>query len=528
MVKNSSISFLDIESIPQLIKDFLMQKVDGFGNQLFNDENIENQFRLKAQEFSSEKRKILFDVLKEQYSGFKLNEKQEENLNSVLQENTFTVTTGHQLNLFTGPAFFIYKILQTIKLADELNRKFPGRNTVPVFWMATEDHDFEEINHFKTKNRYYETKAKAGGAVGRIIVEDDFFISEFEEEFKDSVFGTELILLMKKAYKKGNSLAQATRILVQELFASYGLLVIDGDDAKLKSQMKERFRNELLHPELFESTKETVAYLSEAYGKVQVNPREINLFYLTETRNRIECNGEKFQIVDTDITFSKEELLEELEKHPEKFSPNALMRPVYQETVLPNLAYIGGNAEIMYWLELKDYYGKTNLAFPVLIPRVSLLCVSEKNLEKVKKFGVEINDFFKNFAAVTKDILLQDNEILKLLNEEESLVNQRFDEISAKVSLTEKSFGSLVNAEKTRQLKSFARMKKRLLRAEKIKQNEKLERLEQLFLQIHPGKNWQERVFNFSVFYADLGHEWLQNCYQEIDVYRSELIILSI
>ncbi|HAI79644.1 MAG TPA: bacillithiol biosynthesis cysteine-adding enzyme BshC, partial [Chryseobacterium sp.] len=262
------------------------QKVDGFGNQLFNDENIENQFRLKAQEFSSEKRKILFDVLQEQYSGFKLNEKQEENLNSVLQENTFTVTTGHQLNLFTGPAFFIYKILQTIKLADELNRKFPGRNTVPVFWMATEDHDFEEINHFKTENRYYETKAKAGGAVGRIIVEDDFFISEFEEEFKDSVFGTELILLMKKAYKKGNSLAQATRILVQELFASYGLLVIDGDDAKLKSQMKERFRNELLHQELFESTKETVAYLSEAYGKVQVNPREINLFYLTETRNR--------------------------------------------------------------------------------------------------------------------------------------------------------------------------------------------------------------------------------------------------
>ncbi|HAI79643.1 MAG TPA: bacillithiol biosynthesis cysteine-adding enzyme BshC, partial [Chryseobacterium sp.] len=263
-------------------------------------------------------------------------------------------------------------------------------------------------------------------------------------------------------------------------------------------------------------------------GKVQVNPREINLFYLTETRNRIECNGEKFQIVDTDSTFSKEELLGELEKHPEKFSPNALMRPVYQETVLPNLAYIGGNAEIMYWLELKDYYGKTNLAFPVLIPRVSLLFVSEKNLEKVKKFGLEINDFFKNFAAVTKDILLQDNEILKLLNEEESLVNQRFDEISAKASLTEKSFGSLVNAEKTRQLKSFARMKKRLLRAEKIKQNEKLERLEQLFLQIHPGKNWQERVFNFSVFYADLGHEWLQNCYQEIDVYRSELIILSI
>ena len=528
MVKNSSISFLDIESIPQLIKDFLMQKVEGFGNQVFNDKNIEQQFQLKAEEFSSEKRQLLFDVLKAQYSGVQLSGKQEKHLNSVLQENTFTVITGHQLNLFTGPAFFIYKILQTIKLADELNRKFPDRNTVPVFWMATEDHDFDEINHFKTENSYYETKAKAGGAVGRIIVEDDFFISEFEKEFKDSVFGTELILLMKKAYKKGNSLAQATRILVQELFAGYGLLVIDGDDAKLKSQMKERFRNELLHQELFEATKETVAYLSETYGKVQVNPREINLFYFTESRNRIEFNGENFQIIDTDISFSKEELLGELEKYPEKFSPNALMRPVYQETVLPNLAYIGGNAEIMYWLELKDYYEKTNLAFPILIPRVSLLFVREKNLEQIKKFGLEIHDFFRNFAVVTKENLLHDSEILQLLDQEETSVSQRFDEIAAKASLTDKSFGSLVDAEKTRQLKSFSRMKKRLLRAEKIKQQEKLERLEQLFLQIHPGKNWQERVFNFSVFYADLGHEWLQNCYQEIDVYKSELIILSI
>ncbi|MGZ5193359.1 MAG: bacillithiol biosynthesis protein BshC, partial [Kaistella sp.] len=331
--KHSSISFLDIESIPVLIKDFLMQKIDGFEKYRFTDENIENQFHLKSQKFSLEKRQVLKDVLEKQYSGIQLTENQSNNLDLLLQENTFTVTTGHQLNLFTGPAFFIYKILQTIKLAGDLNEKYPDRKTVPVFWMATEDHDFEEINHFKTANSYYETHAISGGAVGRILVEDDFFISEFEKEFKDAVFGTELILLMKKAYKKGNSLAQATRILVQELFSEYGLLVIDGDDAAMKSQMKEVFKNELLHQELFESTKNTVEFLSETYGKVQVNPREINLFYLIETRNRIEFNGTSYTVVDTGITFSKDEILEELENYPEKFSPNALMRPVYQETV---------------------------------------------------------------------------------------------------------------------------------------------------------------------------------------------------
>ncbi|MGZ5273255.1 MAG: bacillithiol biosynthesis protein BshC, partial [Kaistella sp.] len=229
--KHSSISFLDIESIPVLIKDFLMQKIDGFEKYRFTDNNIENQFQLKSENFSVDKRQVLKDVLEKQYSGIQLTENQSNNLDLLLQENTFTVTTGHQLNLFTGPAFFIYKILQTIKLASDLNQKYPDRKTVPVFWMATEDHDFEEINHFKTQNCYYETHAISGGAVGRILVEDDFFISEFEKEFKDAVFGTELILLMKKAYKKGNSLTQATRILVQELFSEYGLLVIDGDDA---------------------------------------------------------------------------------------------------------------------------------------------------------------------------------------------------------------------------------------------------------------------------------------------------------
>ena len=526
--KYSSISFLDIESIPLLIKDFLMQRIEESERNLFTDENIENQFRLKEKSFTAENRQILSEVLNEQYDGIPLTENQRGNLDLLLQENTFTVTTGHQLNLFSGPAFFVYKILQTIKLANHFNETFPYRNTVPIFWMATEDHDFEEINHFKTENRYYETKAKAGGAVGRILLEDDFFISEFENEFRDAVFGTELILMMRRAYKKGRSLSEATRILVQELFGAYGLIVIDGDHPKLKSQMKTPFMNELLHQELYTSTKETVDLLTAKYGKVQVNPREINLFYLTETRNRIESDGENFTIVDTDISFTREEILKELQNHPEKFSPNALMRPVYQETVLPNLAYIGGNAEIMYWLELKNYYEKTGLPFPVLIPRVSLLFVTEKTIEKTTKAGLNMNDFFKNFATVTKDILLENNEIRQLLNRDENSLIPRFDELSLKAGLTEKSFANLVNAEKARQLKSFERMKKRLLRAEKIKQNEKLGRLENLFLTIHPGKNWQERVFNFSVFYADLGHEWLQNCYEEIDVRKSELIIVSI
>jgi len=526
--KVAHIPFLEIDSIPVLIKDFLTQKIPGFEGKFFNFENIERQIALKTENFSAKNRQILCDVLAAQYSDFTLTEKQRENLGLLAAKNTFTVTTGHQLNLFTGPAFFIYKILQTVKLAEVLKTKFPNDNFVPIFWMASEDHDFEEINHFKTTENYYETGGKSGGAVGRIKIEDTFFISHFEEEFKDSVFGTELILLLKKAYKKGNTLTEATRIIVQEIFSEYGLLALDGDNADLKSLMKPVFKEELLKQDLNKNSAQIVAFLSEKYGKVQVNPRDINLFYLSETRDRIAFENGKFEIVDQHRSFSEEGILNVLENHPERFSPNALMRPVFQETVLPNLAYIGGNAEIMYWLELKDYFAEINLPFPVLIPRNSMLMLEEKTLSKIEKFDLKAADFFKNFAVVTKDILLNGNEILPFLEQQEEVLKNHFNDLKKRAALTEKTFGNLVEAEETRQLKSFGRMKKRLLRAEKIKQSEKMERLENLFSTIHPGNTWQERVYNFSVFYADFGREWLKLYYDEMDVKKSELIIFTI
>ncbi len=528
MKKNKSIPFVEIDSIPLLIKDFLTQKISGFEHTVFNLDNISKQFDLKGNSYTSAHRKILVQRIQDQYSGFQLHENQAKNLELLSQENTFTVTTGHQLNLFSGPVFFIYKILQTIKLADFLNEKFPERKVVPIFWLASEDHDFEEINHFQTEKNFYEFTANSGGAVGRIKLQNNDFIKDFEAEFKDAPFGEELISLVKKSYKIGNTLSAATKNLVHEIFSEYGLLVLDGDDFALKSQMKNIFKEELLEQQLFKSTEETVNFLSEKYGKVQVNPREINLFYLTETRNRIEFQNDKYFVVDTDLIFTTEEIFSELENHPEKFSPNALLRPVYQEVILPNLIYIGGNAEIIYWLELQKYFEKINVPFPILIPRVSLLYLKEKTLEKIEKLGFNISDFLGNFETLKNQEVLKNNSILSLLENQEQNLSRQFDDLVKAASSTEKTFGNLVDAEKTRQLKSFDRMRKRLLRAEKIKQKEKLERLDQLYLRVHPGKKWQERTLNFSVFYSDFGTEWLQNCYDEITVDQSELIIVSI
>lgn len=522
------ISFDDIESIPQLVKDFLKSDIEGFENAVFSKRNFENQIQRKQNSFSQEKRIILAETIENQLSEYTLSSKQSENLGYLRSNNTFTITTGHQLNLFSGPVFFMYKILQTIKTCTYLKENFPEYNFVPVYWMASEDHDFEEINHFKTENNFYEINEKSGGVVGKIKISDTFFISEFEKEFRDTVFGTELILMLKEAYKSGNTLTEAIRILVQRIFSKYGLLILDGDNKALKNEMVEVFKNELKHFRLQNASKEKVESLTEKYGKVQVNPRKINLFYVTDTRDRIDFDGVKFFVVDKNIEFTPEEIFEELENHPGKFSPNALMRPVYQETVLPNLAYIGGNAEIMYWLELKDYFNELSLPFPILIPRNSMLFLSEKILNKINKLNLSVEDFFGNFTKLVNDKILNNNKILDVLNSQEEILHKQFSEIKDLAQLTDQSFGNLVKAEETRQAKSFERMKKRLLKAEKIKQNELLERLENLFLAVHPAKSWQERVYNFSVFYSDFGSEWIDYCLDEMEVEESKLIIVAI
>jgi uncharacterized protein YllA (UPF0747 family) len=254
-----------------------------------------------------------------------------------------------------------------------------------------------------------------------------------------------------------------------------------------------------------------------------VNPREINLFYLSDTRNRIIKNGTQFEVLDKNLKFSFEEIIQDFSK----ISPNALLRPVFQEKVLPNIAYIGGNAEIMYWLELPEVFKQFEIAFPILIPRNSMLFLRSKTYQKIEKSGLNILDFFGSFQAKLNQNLLQESPISELLAENEQAIKNHFESLKNKASFTDITFKNLVEAEETRQLKSFTRMKKRLLRAEKIKNADRLDFLQRLYLEIHPLGNWQERALNFSKFFAENGNVWLNNCYQEMDVDKSMLILME-
>lgn len=506
----AQLPFQNLSQTPQIVRDFLSGNLSGYDAQRFVAENVRQAAKARTQQFSEEKRQNLVEILLRQMVN--PSPAQRESLRLLSEKNSVTVTTGHQLNLFSGPVFFFYKIIQTIATAQELSGQHPGYHFLPVFWMATEDHDLEEIEFFRTRENRYSIREKSGPAVGRIQLSDLSFIENFARDFSGYPFAEELVSLMKQAYRAGSTLAEATRAFVQHFFGEEGLLVIDGDDPALKKQMTEIFQEELQNSELQRHTAEMVGEFLKKYGKVQVNPRDVNLFYLDKNRHRID-RGQKFYLQSSLKTFSSEEMLAEVTNHPEKFSPNALLRPVYQETVLPNILYIGGNAEIAYWLELKAYFTFLQLPYPILLPRQSLIWLTPKQNKKLEKLGLTPEEIVLNPKNTADARLMQESSLSPTLAGLEKQLQNSYLQLKNQAAETDVTFGNLVQAEARRMEKSFHRMAHRLMKAERKKHADKINRILGLAEEINPNGAWQERVWNFSVFYAEYGPAWLRGCY---------------
>ena len=371
-------------------------------------------------------RKVLVEELKKQYSAIETSEKVRGNIEALLEKNTFTITTAHQNNLFSGPLYFIYKIIHAIRLADHLNGSLKGSRFVPVFYIGTEDADLEELNHIWLGNEKLVWETKQTGAVGRMKIDAALLklIDRIEGELMVQPFGKELINVLRDCYKKGEDIQTATFRLVDKLFADYGLVVLLPDNARLKAEMVPVFEDELLNQTASSIVENTAAKLSETGYKTQANPREINLFYLKdETRERIEKKNAQYTTLNTQFSFSQQQVIEELKNSPERFSPNVILRGLYQETILPNIAFIGGAGELAYWLQLKDLFEHYKIPMPVLVLRNSFLLVENKWKEKIDKLGFTIDDLFLPEQELMNKLVLRESKNNTRLNG--SLLNWR-------------------------------------------------------------------------------------------------------
>jgi len=492
--------------------------VDGFAKQIEEKKT-----------FSKEHRQVLSEALKKQYVGFDASELILENIDSLQSENTFTITTGHQLNLFTGPLYFLYKIVSTINLCEELSEKFPKQHFVPVYWMATEDHDFDEINYFNFQGTKVVWNRPDGGAVGRFSTDGlEEVFEEFSKHLGNSRNAEFVKKLFKKAYLEHSHLSEATRYLANELFKEFGLVIIDADDAELKTLFAPIVKDELLNETSFNAVSKTIVELEKNY-KVQVNPREINLFYLTDSiRERIVREGDLFKVNNTDIAWSKDGIIQHVDDVPERFSPNVIMRPLYQEVILPNLCYIGGGGEMAYWLELKDYFEEVNIPFPILLLRNSVQVVSEKQAKKLSNLKISSEELFMKQHDLLAKKVQENSEIQFNFNDAEELLTQQFLALRRVAEDTDFSFIGAVNAQQQKQLKGLENLRKRLIRAEKRKQADLVERITDLQNQLLPNQSLEERQRNFSEYYLEYGRDFVTALKDTLQPLQLEFTILEL
>ncbi|MGZ8556843.1 MAG: bacillithiol biosynthesis cysteine-adding enzyme BshC [Chitinophagaceae bacterium] len=475
-------------------------------------------------------RELLVKELNKQYAGIKPSDAVRKNINALLSPDTFTITTAHQNNIFTGPLYFIYKILHAVKLADHLNTSLPRYNFVPVYYIGSEDADLDELNHIHLNGSKLVWNTKQTGAVGRMKVDKDFLklVDAIEGQLAVLPQGKAAIALVKDCYRLGEDIQTATFNIVNALFAEYGLIVLLPDNAVLKSQMLKVFEDDLLNQTASAIVEKTSGRLGELY-KVQAHPREINLFYLIEgMRERIEVKEEKYRVLNSAISFSKEELMMELKDHPERFSPNVILRGLYQETILPNIIFIGGGGELAYWLELKDLFDHYQVPFPIQVLRNSFLIVERKWQEKIRKLGFTVKDIFSGEQQLINRLVARETDKKLQLNGTLSATEQLYEDIKKQAIAIDTTLEKHVDSLKTATLHRLHELEKKMLRAEKRKFADQQRQIQTIKANLFPEKGLQERYDSMLYYYAKWGRGFIQQLYDQSLTMEQEFVVIEV
>lgn len=443
--------------------------------------------------FEQNTRAILTEALVEQNQASKHPEVHAA-LTSLADPNTFTVTTGHQLNLLGGPAYFVYKIAHTVALARALEKELPGKRIVPVFWMASEDHDFAEIATANTFQSSHSLQQMQGGAVGPMPIAN---LAEVAEAFVAEIGGmSDETAAFLNSLAKHSTLAEVTRSLVDYLFGKYGVVVLDANDKRLKRLFVPTLRKELIHAPVHAAVSATNSELTAAGYPLQLTVREINVFYLSEgSRDGIIKEGGRYKAgtaLDTDETG----ILELLEASPERFSPNAALRPIYQECILPNLAYIGGPGEMRYWMQLKRSFEALAVDYPILVPRNSVTVFGSKECDWMAALGLTELDLLEPLHELTRRLVLGDaQDDPKIASARQSMADV-FESLASYMKTIDPTLEAKAAAAETRVAKELDGLEKSILRTKKQHEEVAVRRLERIHRQAFPAGP-QERTINY-------------------------------
>lgn len=506
----------DVDGFGTMIEQWSDQHKLAFLNTEVSKKSILEQCQKKSINYSSEHRKVLCSHLNNLNTNGSTTKAQELNLSLLSKENTFTITTGHQLSLGLGPLFLIYKALHVINLCEQLNKEQPDFHLIPVFWLASEDHDFEEIKATQFFHKDFAWDTNQTGPVGR-----------FETSGLTETYHAMLTLFQGDARQELTDLfhvgedryVEHFKTLLNKVFGAYGLLIMDGDNPELKRMFVPIMEKELAHQFVFEHVNTTNQALEEAGQKIQAYVRPINLFYITEgKRSRIIPSSDGFLI--DEIQWQKDELLKELANFPERFSPNVLLRPVYQEYILPNICYVGGGGEMAYWAQLKATFSAVNVEYPMIQTRVSAFIAPETIDQSILPF------YFSDLSTQIETLISKESNrdaVFNALDEEVTRLKLRMSEGIS-------SFGNEANkwcgAQHASIDSSVNHYKQRWQKEEKQQLDTQIKRLERIHRELYPNKVPQERQMNLLHFCGNHSiHDWISALKHQIDPFSQDIHI---
>jgi bacillithiol biosynthesis cysteine-adding enzyme BshC len=522
------VTYDEVNMLSKLTRAYLRdaKNVEEFFEYVSTEKNIRSVIENRKKR-KPVNRAVLVSSLEKQYADYN-SKAVHTNILSLANSNTYTITTGHQLNLFTGPLYFIYKIVSAIKTAQQLNQTYPELHFVPVYWMATEDHDFEEINHAYFNGEKIEWNSDQKGMVGEFSLDTiSKTVDLFCKSLGGSIHALEISEIIKKAYLQNANLAEATRSVVHALFEKHGLVILDANDSNLKREFVPVVKRELLEQISFSSVTDTISQFDSSF-KAQVNPREINLFYVVKgLRERIINNGEVFEVLNTDIVFNPAQIKAEIDSYPERFSPNVILRPVYQECILPNVMYIGGGAEVAYWLELKSTFNEFGISFPLVQIRSSFLTLSTKTLSRVAQLNWKITDLFGAKSTLFEAYTSANNPLEKEVNKLNNAIRLQTEDLESSLTNYDPELVKSLNVAKKGFEKSIVRLSKKISGSVKRAHQDQLHEMEQVFSSAYPNGIYQERHVNFFEMYVKFGPKYLEAIFEETEPFCRDFSVLE-
>lgn len=509
------LDFHGLMGLKPLVRDYINRNpaLDELYEHSCDAAGVISAAKKRSEQFTAAQRNRLATALKNQYQKDlqSITPELQERIEALENARTFTITTGHQLNLAGGPLYFVYKVAATIQMAATMNRQSDAHTFIPVFWLASEDHDLEEIDHFWVNGQKFQWKTSQSGPTGRMRTES---LAQQLHEFMmaQGLQYNDAAVLLDRAYSHP-TLAAAHRYLVHALFPEAPLLVIDGDDALLKESFLPVFQRELTEPWMMNATRSTVDLLRKHYH-VQVNPRPCHLFEIGEgMRERID---------------HPDAVAQRLLDNPQSISPNAIFRPLYQEWILPNVAYIGGPAEVAYWLQIKPAFDAITLPYPVVFLRPSFHLLDEKWSRKWQKMGLDTSDIIRPMSEL-EQIWLAHHEAQAIdFSALHRTLEAQFDQIREVMNQTDASFAGALNAQERKQKKGLENLEKRWLRAQKRKHRAELDRLMELHQQLYENGVPLERKNSIWPYFSSYGPGFIQTLVEQANPLNPGVIAIHL